>query len=93
MLAIGEKEKKFMKKRKIKYRNEPLGKLKIIKDFLPPPRDLVLKEKNIKVTLSLTKESIDFFKKQAKSHSTRYQKMIRALVQQYVLNYKHKDLN
>jgi hypothetical protein len=27
--------------RKVKYTNEPLGKLKVIKDFLPSPSELV----------------------------------------------------
>lgn len=28
---------------KIKYANEPIGKLKVIKDFLPPPEEIVFK--------------------------------------------------
>ena len=31
-------------KRKIKYTDEPMGKLKAVNDFLPPPDQLVLKE-------------------------------------------------
>ena len=31
-------------KRKIKYTDEPMGKLKVVNDFLPPPDQLVLKE-------------------------------------------------
>lgn len=34
-----------MKKLKVKYTNEPLGKIKIVDDFLPQPKDLVLKKK------------------------------------------------
>jgi hypothetical protein len=49
---IGEKGGRYMKK-KIKYTNEPMGKLKVIKDFLPPPEKLVLKEENVKITISL----------------------------------------
>jgi len=30
--------------RKIKYTDEPMGKVKVVKDFLPPPDKLVLKE-------------------------------------------------
>jgi hypothetical protein len=74
-----------MKKRK--YTNERIGKVKIIPDFLPAPEKLVFKDETIKVTLSLTKASIDFFKKEAKSHHTQYQKMIRALLDQYVNYY------
>lgn len=82
MQDIGEKEKRFMKKT-IKYTDEPIGDIKIIEDFLPSPKDLIYKEENIKVTISLTKESIDFFKAEAKKHHTQYQKMIRNLLDVY----------
>ncbi|OHB47337.1 MAG: hypothetical protein A2094_04525 [Planctomycetes bacterium GWE2_41_14] len=48
-------------KKKIKYTKEPTGELKVIKDFLPPPDRLVLKEENVKVTIALKKSSVDFF--------------------------------
>lgn len=73
--------------KKIKYTDEPLGKLKIVPDFLPSPEDLVLKEETVKITLSLTKSSVDFFKHQAKRRHTHYQKMIRALIDQYAERY------
>ena len=57
-----------MKKKKIDYTDEPIGDVKVIKDFLPSPDALVLKNETVKVTLSLTKESVDFFKKEAKNH-------------------------
>jgi hypothetical protein len=85
--AIGEKEGISMKN-KIKYTEEPMGKLRIVKDFLPPPDKLVLKEDNIKVTLSLKKTSITFFKKQAKTQKTSYQKMIREVVDWYASHYR-----
>jgi len=78
----GERGKRFMKKR-IKYTEEPMGKLRVIKDFLPPPDRLVLKEEKIKVTISLSKASIEFFKKEAKKHRTSYQKMIRRVIDFY----------
>ncbi len=34
-------------KSKIKYTDEPMGKWKIINDFLPPPDQLVLKKDNV----------------------------------------------
>lgn len=79
-----------MKKHSVKYTNEPIGKVKIVSDFLPRPDDLVLKEENVKVTLSLTKESLDFFKEEAKSHHTQYQKMIRILLDQYAMRFRKK---
>jgi predicted DNA binding CopG/RHH family protein len=49
---------------------------------------LVLKEENIKITMSLKKESIDFFKKAAKKHHTSYQKMIRQVIDWYASHYQ-----
>lgn len=63
------------KKKKIKYTNEPIGKIKIVTDFLPPPEELVMKEESVKVTLSLSKESVDYSKELAKEQDTHYQKM------------------
>lgn len=83
MLAIGVRAEKFMKK-KIEYTDEPIGKSRRVKDFLPPPEELVLKENNTKVTISLSHRSIEFFKKEAKKHHTQYQKMIRNLLDEYV---------
>lgn len=40
-------------------------------------------EDTIKVTLSLSKASVEFFKQQAVQHHTKYQRVIRALVNQY----------
>ncbi len=75
-------------KGRIKYTDEPMGELKIIRDFLPPPEQLVLKEDKVKVTISLSKSSIDFFKKQATKHHTSYQKMIRRVVDYYASQYQ-----
>lgn len=75
-------------KTKIKYTDEPLGELRVIKDFLPPPDKLILKDENVKVTIALKKDSIDFFKKEAKKHNTSYQKMIRQVIDWYASHYK-----
>jgi len=61
----------------------PLGELVRVDDFLPPPDQLVLPEETVKVTISLTKSSLEFFKREAKRHHIKYQKMIRVLVDQY----------
>ncbi len=57
--------------------------MRVIADFLPSPAELVFKEETVKVTLALTKSSLDFFKHEAKNHNTQYQKMIRSLVDNY----------
>lgn len=80
--VIGEGVKRFMKK-KIKYTDEPMGKVKIIPDFLPSSEELALKDETVKVTIALSKVSVDFFKKEAKKYNTQYQKMIRRLLDEY----------
>jgi hypothetical protein len=84
---IGEKGGRSMKS-KIKYSDEPIGVLRVVKDFLPPPDQLVLKEENVKVTIALRKSSVDFFKKEAERHRTSYQKMIRRVIDWYASQYQ-----
>ena len=70
-------------KEKIKYTDEPIGKVRVVSDFLPSPKDLVLKDETVKVTIALSKTSVDFFKNEAKKYKTQYQKMIRRLLDEY----------
>lgn len=69
---------------KIKYTDEPLGKPQIIPDFLPSPAELAFREQGVKVTLALSKKSLEFFKAEAAKHQTQYQRMIRRLLDAYV---------
>ncbi|MCK4577988.1 MAG: CopG family transcriptional regulator [Candidatus Marinimicrobia bacterium] len=68
---------------KIKYTDEDLGALKVIPDFLPSPAELAFKKDSVKVTISLSRTSVEFFKKEAKKHHTPYQRMIRRLLDAY----------
>ena len=68
---------------KIKYSNDPLGKVEVIEDFLPSPEELAFKEDTVKVTIALSKSSVDFFKREAEKHDTKYQQMIRRLLDAY----------
>lgn len=69
---------------KIKYTDEPLGKVQVVPDFLPSPAELAFREEGVKVTLALSKKSVDFFKSEATKHHTQYQRMIRRLIDAYV---------
>lgn len=75
-------------KSKIKYTDEPLGDLRVIDDFLPSPEELAFKEDNVKVTIALSKTSVNFFKREATKHHTQYQKMIRRLIDFYVARHQ-----
>ena len=68
---------------KIKYTDEPLGKLKVVPDFLPRPEELVFRDEGVKVTISLSKRSVEFFKSEARKRHTQYQRMIRRLLDAY----------
>jgi predicted DNA binding CopG/RHH family protein len=80
-------------KEKIKYTDEPLGDLKVIPDFLPRPEDLVLRDEGVKITISLSKRSIEFFKDEAKKHDTQYQRMIRRLLDAYAERFSHPKIS
>lgn len=82
MQDIGGREYIIMK-RKNKNSDMPVGKLKRIPDFLPPPDQLVLPQETVKVTLALTKSSVIFFKRAAKRNHIKYQRMIREVVDKY----------
>jgi predicted DNA binding CopG/RHH family protein len=76
-----------MIKRKKKSKN-PIGRIKIIEDFLPPPEKLLTKPKPVKITITLNQDSVDFFKEIAQKEHIPYQKLIRALLDQYASHYK-----
>jgi len=71
-------------KKKIVYTDEPMGDVEVIADFLPSPAELAFREDGVKVTLSLSKSSVEFFKSEASKHQTQYQRMIRRLLDSYV---------
>jgi hypothetical protein len=73
-----------VKKKSVKYTKGEIRRIgPVVKNFLPPPDKLVLRESNVKVTLSLSSRSVDFFKRQAQKQHVPYQRMIRALVDAY----------
>lgn len=70
-------------KSKIRYTDEPM-ELRVISDFLPPPEVLFPKDDSVKITISLSQRSVDFFKAEANRRGTQYQRMIRRLLDAYV---------
>jgi len=54
-----------------------------VADALPPPDQLVIPDDGVKVTLTLSRQSVDFFKLAARKHHVSYQRMIRSLVDEY----------
>jgi len=74
-------------KNKINYSDEPLGEVQVVADFLPTPPELVFREDTVKVTLALSKASVEFFKQEATKHRIPYQRLIRRLLDEYT--YRH----
>ena len=70
--------------KKIRYTDGPIGDVKVVRDRLPSPEDLAFREEQVKVTIGLSKSSVDFFKKEARRNHTQYQRMIRRLLDLYV---------
>jgi len=62
-----------------------MGSPVVVTDFLPTPDQLALRDEKVKVTISLSRTSLEFFKNQAARHHTAYQRMIRNLLDAYAL--------
>ena len=81
-------------KKKTVYRNAPkdvadaLMVAEPVPDFLPSPEQLVFKEESVKVTLSLSKDSIAFFKQRARELHVPYQRMIKTVVDKYARRFQ-----
>jgi predicted DNA binding CopG/RHH family protein len=84
-----------MKKNKetVKYTDEPLEMGRRVEDFLPRPEELVFRPKGVKVTITLSEESVEYFKSEAARLQTPYQRMIRNLIDEYVRQMRQGDAN
>ena len=84
-----------MKKNKeaIDYTDEPLQLGRRVDDFLPLPESLAFRPKGIKVTITLSEESIAYFKNESERLQTPYQRMIRNLIDEYVRQMRQRELN
>ncbi|MBT3273639.1 MAG: CopG family transcriptional regulator [Spirochaetales bacterium] len=95
MPDFGEKDGGDMSKKMI-YRDAPkavaeaINAAKVVDDFLPPPEELLLRNETVKVTISLTQTSVDFFKKSAEEQGVPYQAMIRKVLDLYSQRYQRE---
>ncbi len=81
-------KKESVKRKHKKISDDPIGKIKIVKDFLPPPDKLLVRSKPVKITIILSQNSVDFFKEVAHKEHVSYQKLIRELLDRYAEQYK-----
>ena len=72
----------------IQYTDEQLGDINLVTDFLPSPKELAIKNKQTKITISLSSDSVEFFKEIAEKNHMQYQRIIRQLLDEYVAQHK-----
>jgi predicted DNA binding CopG/RHH family protein len=75
---------------KKKTKNEFPKNFQIVKDFLPPPEELLPKEELEKILIALDRPVIDFFKKRAQLSDQKYQRLIREVLHRYYLMHSKK---
>ena len=71
----------------IRYSDGPMEEVRVVSDFLPTPEELVFREETVKVTIALSKASVEFFKQEATKLKVSYQRMIRRLLDEYTLRH------
>ena len=69
---------------------DPMAETAVAVDFLPSPADLVFREDTVKVTMALSRVSIEFFKEQGKKYDMPYQRLIRRLLDEYARTFANQ---
>ena len=64
--------------------DEPIGNLTLVADFLPSPAQLANMARTERATLTLTKATLDFFRKEATKEHVSYNLLIRTALDEYI---------
>ena len=72
------------------YTDEALDLGETLADFLPSPAELARAERKVKITIALSGDSLEYFQNEADRYQISYQKMIRRILDDYVLAQKRK---
>jgi predicted DNA binding CopG/RHH family protein len=80
VLVIGERGRRRMKK-KIVYTDEPMNLGRVVEDFLPRPKDLVLRKERV-VTLRLDDSTITELKAEANRKGLGVSSLVRMWVRE-----------
>ncbi len=79
----------------VDYTDDPdlpdVKELEQVQDFLPAPESLVFRPKGVKVTLTLSEDSVRYLKAQGQRLHTPYQHMIRELIDEYVRRQRQRQ--
>ncbi len=73
--------------KKIKESDFPVGKVKRVDDFLPPPEALFPNEHLTKITIAVDEKTLAQFKKTAQKNGHKYQRMMREVLRIYAEKY------
>jgi hypothetical protein len=71
-------------KRRTVSADEPQGRLRAVKDDLPPPRELVPHENSIPVTVSLSREAAEFYRLEAAKAGLPIHRFIRRMLESWL---------
>ena len=69
------------------------GRMREIEDFLPRPEELVFRPKPVEVTLTLSEDSLDYYRMQADRLQVSYQAVIRAILDEYAHQQSDRTAN
>jgi predicted DNA binding CopG/RHH family protein len=67
--------------------DRPYGKITVVDDFLPSPRELAKSFATKKVTIDIETNIIEFFKQSAEKSGGKYQRLIREVLKEYAKHY------
>ena len=65
------------------WQNIPLGKIDRVVHGMPPPPGLDPQEKKVLISFYLNESTIRFYKKEANRYGTKYQRLLRAILERY----------
>lgn len=63
--------------------DRPVGKIRVVDDFLPSPKDLAKTFMTKKVTIDIEYETLEFFRRCAEKSGSKYQRLIREVLKAY----------
>ena len=71
---------------------ELLGGVRVVPGFLPPaaPAAPAPRQEEVRVTVLLSRASLDFFRAEARKHNTQHQRLIRKLLDRYAEKHSRK---
>ena len=70
-------------KRRTALSAEPRGRLRVVQDTLPHPRELVPREDSVQITCALSREAAEFFRLEAAQTRLSVHRLLRRVLEAY----------